>query len=84
MVHLSICLVAMLGYIVPSLQFLGILWSIITIADIPVSFVTVGLAFSNHSVLTGVWAIVAGTLWWYVLCRIAEFLAARIRKLTTK
>ena len=79
LIHLAICLVAMLGYIVPSLQFLGILWSIVTIADIPVSIVTVVLAFGRHSVLAPVWAVVAGTLWWYLLCRTAEFLAAKIR-----
>ena len=79
LVHLAICLIAMLGYIVPSLQFTGILMSLVTIADIPVSFVTVGLAFSQHDVLAGIWVVVAGTLWWYLLCRTAAFLAAKIR-----
>jgi hypothetical protein len=74
----------MLGYIVPGLQFLGILWSVVTIADFPVSLVTVGLAFSNHGVLAGIWSIVAGTLWWYLLCRTAEFLAARIQGMKMK
>jgi len=78
LVHLAICLVAILGYIVPSLQFLGILWSILTIADLPVSIVTVMLVW-RHSVFAAVWAIVAGTLWWYLLCRTIEFVAARIR-----
>ncbi len=79
LVHLSICLIAMLGYIVPSLQFTGILMSLVTVADIPVSLVTIALAFSQHGVLAGIWAIVAGTLWWYLLCRSAEFLGATIR-----
>ena len=35
LIHLAICLIALLGYIVPSLQFLGILWSLLTIADMP-------------------------------------------------
>ena len=79
LVHLGICLVAMLGYVAPSLQFLGILWSVMTIADIPVSMVTLALAFSRHGLLAGTWATVAGTLWWYLLCRTAEFLAGKIR-----
>ncbi len=70
----------MLGYVTPSLQFLGILWSIVTIADFPVSIVTIGLAFSRHDVLAGAWAIVAGTLWWYLLCLTADFLGTRIRR----
>ena len=79
LIHLAICLVAMMGYIMPPLQFLGILWSVVTIADVPVSIVTVELTFSQHGALAGVWAIVVGTLWWYLLCRTAEFLAAKIR-----
>jgi hypothetical protein len=79
LIHLAICLVAMLGYVIPSLQFLGILWSVVTIADFPVSLVTVGLAFSNNGVLAGIWAVVAGTLWWYLLCRTAEFLATKMK-----
>jgi len=79
LVHLAICLAASLGYVAPSLQFLGILWSIPTIADIPVSMVTIILTFSHHGVLAGLWAIVAGTLWWYLLCWVAEFLAGKIR-----
>ncbi|MGA7559393.1 MAG: hypothetical protein WBW01_17760 [Terriglobales bacterium] len=82
LIHLAICLVATLGYIVPGLQFLGILWSIVTIADLPVSLVTMILTFGPHSGLAPVWAIVAGTLWWYLVCRAASFLAAQIRAST--
>ncbi len=79
LVHLALCLIAFLGYVIPGLQFLGILWSLLTIADIPVSLVTAALSFSNHGVLAGAWATVAGTLWWYLLCRVAEFLGRKIR-----
>ena len=79
LIHLAICLIALLGYIVPSLQFLGILWSLLTITDMPVSMVTMRLAFSQHGVLAGVWATVVGTLWWYLLCRAAAFLAGKMR-----
>jgi len=78
LLHLAICLIALLAYVAPSLQFLGILWSLVVIADMPVSMVTIALA-SHHSVLAGTWATVAGTLWWYLLCRAAEFLAGKIR-----
>jgi hypothetical protein len=79
LIHLAICLLALAGYLVPNLQFLGILWSLLTIADMPVSMVTAGLAFSQHGVLAGIWVAVVGTLWWYLLCRAAAFLAGRMR-----
>ena len=79
LIHLAICLIALLGYVVPSLQFLGILWSLVTIADIPVSTVTMGLAFSQHGVLAGVWATVVGTLWWYLLSRASDTVIRRLR-----
>jgi hypothetical protein len=41
--------------------------------------VTIMLTFSHHDVLAGLWAIIAGTLWWYLLCWVAEFLAGKIR-----
>jgi hypothetical protein len=69
----------MLGYLVPSLQFLGILWTVVTIADFPLSIVTVALAFSQHGVIAAVWALVAGTLWWYLLCRAAESLSTKMK-----
>jgi hypothetical protein len=68
----------MLGYLVPGLDFLGILYSVLTLADIPVSFVTIALAFSSHAVLAGIWALVAGTLWWFLLCLTAAALARKI------
>jgi hypothetical protein len=79
LIHLAICLIALLGYVAPGLQFLGIFWSLLTVVDIPVSMVTIALAFSQHGVLAGVWATVVGTLWWYLICWTAEFLARKIR-----
>jgi len=79
LIHLAICLIALVGYVVPSLQFLGILWSLVTIADIPVSMATMGLAFSQHGVLAGVWATVVGTLWWFLLSRAADMVIRRFR-----
>ena len=67
------------AFVVPALRFLGIFWSILAIADCPVSIVTGILAFTQHGALAGAWATVAGTLWWYILCLTAEFLTARIK-----
>lgn len=79
MIHLVVCVIALFGYLAPALQFLGILMSVVTIVDMPISLVTIALAFSHHEVFAGIWVTVVGTLWWYLLCRIAEFLAAKIR-----
>jgi len=49
----------MLGYAIPGLGFLGILFGLLTVADMPISFVTDALAFSNHGVLAGIWVAVA-------------------------
>ena len=79
LIHLVICLTAMSGYLVPRLQFLGILWSVITIVDLPVSLVTVALVW-KHEVLAGVWAVLAGTWWWYFLSRKLESLLNRSKR----
>jgi hypothetical protein len=79
LIHLAICLVSMLGYLVPSLQFLGILGSLLTIADFPLSIVTMMLAYSQHGELAAVFEVVVGTLWWYFLSWMVQFLAAKVR-----
>jgi hypothetical protein len=79
LIHLAICLIALLGYVAPGLQFLGIFWTLLTVVDMPVSMGTIALAFSQHGVLAGVWATVVGTLWWFLICWAAEFLARKIR-----
>ena len=66
--HLAICLVAMLGYVAPKLQFLGILWTFINIVDVPFSAVAMMLAW-QHEILATIWAVVVGTVWWYILGR---------------
>jgi hypothetical protein len=56
----------MTGYVVPRLQFLGILGTIVTLIDLP--FVTVGtLMLWRYPLLAYIWIVVAGTLWWYFL-----------------
>jgi hypothetical protein len=66
----------MLGFVIPQLQFLGILMVFVNIADIPISLVALALAFHNDPV-AWIWILVAGTLWWYSLARAAEFVFNR-------
>jgi hypothetical protein len=67
LVHLAICAVALLAYVLPpQLQFLGILWVILNVVDFPVSGVSMAIAWQN-GVFAGAWIIVVGTLWWYFL-----------------
>jgi hypothetical protein len=79
LIHFMICITAMLGYVVPQLQFLGILMVFVNIADIPISFVAVALSF-RHDALAWTWMVVVGTLWWYFLGRTAQFLHSRLRR----
>jgi hypothetical protein len=66
----------MLGFVVPQLQFLGILMVFVNIADFPISLVAIALAF-RHDALAWIWMVVVGTLWWYLLCRAAQFMCYR-------
>ena len=79
MVHLAICLIATSGYVVSQLQFLGILWSILTIVDFPISAVTVPLAYYN-GFLAFLWTIVVGTAWWYFLSKGIALLSKKLSK----
>jgi hypothetical protein len=69
-IHIVVCLAA-LGYMVPGLESLGILFTFLLIVDFPVSFVYVVLAWGNGGIAF-TWLIVVGTLWWYALCRAAD------------
>jgi len=71
--HLSLCIMAMSGFVVPQLQFLGILMIFVNIADLPISLVAFALSF-GHDALAWAWMVVVGTLWWYFLSRAAQFL----------
>jgi len=78
LVHLAICAVALLAYVLPTqLQFLGILWVILNIIDFPVSVVALAAAWANGA-LAVAWIIVVGTLWWYFL---STGIASVVRKL---
>jgi hypothetical protein len=70
----------MLGLVFPGLQYLGIIWSFIMIFDLPISLVAYALGF-HHSLLAGVWILIVGTSWWYLLSRGAEFVYRMARNL---
>ena len=78
--HFLVCLAAFSGYVISVLQPLAILVSILVIADIPISFLYVGLAMSGrHDALALGCLVVGGTVWWYGLCRTAEKIARALR-----
>ncbi len=64
--HLCACLISMIGHVIPELQYLGIVWVVIMLVDIPVSALAYVLAW-NHGTIAGIWILVAGTLWWCLL-----------------
>jgi hypothetical protein len=76
--HLSACLISMVGHVIPSLQSLGIIWVGITLVDLPVSAPAYVLAWWNGP-LTVIWIVVAGTLWWYFVSRVIERLIKKNR-----
>jgi hypothetical protein len=82
--HFSVCLVTMLGaavrllgYAAPKLDSLGILWTYVMIADLPVSVPAYFLAYA-YPLFAWTWILVAGTLWWYLLSRGVRFVLARV------
>jgi hypothetical protein len=81
LIHVVVCITAMLGLLVPQLQFLGILMVALNIADLPISLVAFALSF-HHDALAWIWMVVVGTLWWYFLTRTASFLHSRFKSRT--
>ena len=71
--HLLACIVSMIGLVMPRLQYLGIAWSFIMLADLPISILAYVLAF-HSTTLAAVWILIGGTLWWYALsCAVEHF-----------
>jgi hypothetical protein len=76
--HVCVCSISMIGYLVPRLQYLGIAWTGIMVADFPISLVALALAW-KYSALATAWILVVGTLWWYLLSRGAEVVVRRFK-----
>jgi hypothetical protein len=71
--HFCACLMSTLRYFVPGLQYLVVIWDFVMHADFPVSLLAYALA-PGYAPLAAIWIVVAGTLWWYMLSRLAEIL----------
>src|SRR5882724_3227109 len=75
--HLCACLTSYVGLLVPSLQHLGILFTFVLVADLPISLPAYFLGW-KYSTLAVIWIFVAGTLWWCLLGRGAQALLSSI------
>jgi hypothetical protein len=78
-IHFCACSIIMLGYVVPAWRSLLLGWEYVIVVDFPVSFIAVGLAWS-HQVLSLIWFLIAGTVWWYVLGRVVDAVLNRFRR----
>jgi hypothetical protein len=72
--HFCVCLIG-LGFLAMASPF-AMLWTFILLADFPISITTYFL--SETPWLAIAWVFVAGTLWWYLLSRIAIALYYRL------
>lgn len=76
--HLCACLTSMVGYLMPRLQYPGIVWTGIMLADFPISLMALALAW-KYSAPATTWILIVGTLWWYLLSRGAELGVRRFK-----
>src|ERR1700722_13797408 len=76
--HLCACFISMLGHLIPSLQYLGIVWTGIMLVDLPISLVAFALAW-KYSALATAWILVVATLWWYLLSRGADLVVRKFK-----
>jgi hypothetical protein len=76
--HVCACLISMVGYVIPSLQYLGIVWVGVMLVDMPVSAIAYALAWQHGTVAT-IWVMVVGTLWWYLLSRAVGLLIHKLK-----
>ena len=76
--HVCACLISMVGYVIPSLQYLGIVWVGVMLVDMPVSAIAYALAW-KHGAIAAIWVVVVGTLWWYLLSRGVGLLIAKLK-----
>jgi hypothetical protein len=75
-IHLCACFISYVGLVLPSPQYLGILFTFILLADVPISLPAYILGW-KYSALAVIWIFVAGTFWWYLLGRGADALFTR-------
>jgi hypothetical protein len=70
-VHLFCCAVSYIGLVKPSLGRIGILFTFVLLADLPISIPAYALAWKVGG-LALAWVIVVGTLWWYAVSRFVD------------
>ena len=58
---------------IPALNFMALVWMFVLLIDLPISLVFYFLAW-KYPAFGVAWVVVVGTLWWYLLSRIAEVL----------
>ena len=74
--HLSGCLASYFVLLIPGLKYLGILFSFVLLADLPIS-IPAYLFGWKYPALAAIWIFLAGTLWWYLLSRGVIAICAR-------
>ena len=77
-IHVCALLVSMIGHVIPSLQYLGIIWVFVMVVDLPVSALAYALGWS-HGAIAAAWIFVVGTAWWYLLSLGIESLIKRFK-----
>jgi len=58
---------------IPGLNSIAFVWMFTMVIDLPISLVSYFIGWRYPGIAVA-WVIVAGTLWWYLLSRIAEVL----------
>jgi hypothetical protein len=76
--HFCACLMSTLRFFVPGLQYLSVMRDFVVRADFPISLVADALT-PKFVPLASIWIVVAGTLWWYVTSRAAEFIFIKLK-----
>jgi hypothetical protein len=77
--HVCACLISYIGLLLPSLQYFGILFTFVLLADLPISVLAYLFGW-KYPALAVMWTFVAGTAWWYLLSRGVEALLVRFSR----
>jgi hypothetical protein len=75
--HLSIVLFSYLVIFIPGHGSLGLLFTYVLVADLPISIVTYAVVMV-YPVLGFIWILLAGTAWWHLLGRGLEALISKV------
>jgi hypothetical protein len=73
LVHFVVSSTSLLLAHIPGLNFLAFAWTLTMMVDLPISLASYFAAWKYPGIAVA-WVIVAGTMWWYLLSKIAEVL----------